>query len=42
MLCAKQGSIKYHFSVFGMIQPGIEPWSPKPLANTLLIQLIAR
>ena len=26
------------FLVFGMTQPGIEPWSPRPLANTLLIR----
>ena len=26
------------FCVFGMTRPGIEPWSPGPLANTLLIQ----
>ena len=26
------------FLVFGMIRPGIEPWSPGPLANTLLIR----
>ena len=25
------------FGVFGMTQPGIEPKSPKPLANTLTI-----
>ena len=38
MLSAKQGGIKYHFffkKVFGMTQPGIEPRSPGPLANTL-------
>ena len=30
------GGIKYHFfKVFGMTRPGIEPWSPRPLANTL-------
>ena len=23
------------FQVFGMTRPGIEPWSPGPLANTL-------
>ena len=31
----KQGGIKYHI-VFGMTRPGIEPRSPRPLANTLL------
>ena len=30
----KQGGIKYHFWVFGMTQPGIEPWSLGPLVNT--------
>ena len=25
---------------FGMIQPGNEPWSPRPLVNTLLISPI--
>ena len=38
---AKQGSIKYHFWVFGMTQPGIEPWSPGALVNTLLIRPMA-
>ena len=33
MLSVKQGGIKYHFWVFGMTQPGIEPWSPRPLAG---------
>ena len=42
MLSAKQGGIKYHFWVFGMTRPGIKPRSPGPLANTLLIQLMAR
>ena len=37
MPSVKQGSIKYHFSVFGMTRPGIEPRSPGPLANTLTI-----
>ena len=26
------------FWVFGMTWPGVEPWSPRPLANTLLIR----
>ena len=30
------------FWVFGMTRPGIEPWSPGSLANTLLIRLMAR
>ena len=29
------------FLVFGMTQPGIEPWSPRPLVNTLLNRPIA-
>ena len=32
-----EGGIKYHFLVFDMTRPGIEPWSPGPLANTVLI-----
>ena len=38
MLCVKQCDIKYHFWVFGLTRPGIEPQSPGPLANTLLIR----
>ena len=34
MLSAKQGGIKYHFWVF-MTLPGIEPWFPRLLENTL-------
>ena len=41
MLSVKQGGIKYDFWVFGMIQPGIEPRSSKPLANTIVIVLFA-
>ena len=37
---AKQGSIRYHFLVFGMTWPGIEPRSPRSLVNTLLIRPI--
>ena len=37
MLSVKQGGIKYHFKVFGMTRPRIEPRSPGPLANTLSI-----
>ena len=33
MLSIKQGGIKYHFNVFGMTRPGIEPRSPGPLMN---------
>ena len=42
MLSVKQGGINYHFLVFGMTRPGIEPRSPRPLANTLLIQITCR
>ena len=36
MLSIKQGGIRFHFFlVFGMTQPGIEPQSPEPLANTI-------
>ena len=38
LLSVKQGGIKYHFWVFGMTLPGIEPVSPGSLANTLLIK----
>ena len=34
MLSVKQEGIKYHFWVFGMTQPGTEPWSPGPLVST--------
>ena len=42
MLSVKQGGTKCHFfpfflCVFGMTKPGIEPWSPEPLANMLTI-----
>ena len=40
MLSVKQGSIKYHFWVFGMTRPGIEPRSPGPLVNTLTLMPI--
>ena len=33
MLSVKQGGIKYHFLVFGMNRPGIEPQSLGPLAK---------
>ena len=42
MLSAKQGGIKYHFWVFGMTRPGIEPRSSGQLANTLLIRPMAQ
>ena len=35
MLSVKQSDIKYHFWVFGMTRPGIEPQFVGPLANTL-------
>ena len=38
MQSAKQGSIKYHFLVFGMTRPRIEPRSRGPLVNTQLIR----
>ena len=41
MLCVKQGGIKYQFLTFGMTRSRIEPQSPGPLANTLLIRPIA-
>ena len=31
MLSVRQGDIKYHFLVFGMTRPEIEPQSPVPL-----------
>ena len=37
MLSVKQVGIKYHFRVFGMTWPGIEPQSPGPFANTQTI-----
>ena len=43
LLSVKQGGIKYHvFKVFGMTQPGIEPRSPGPLANTPPTRPISR
>ena len=30
------------FRVFGISRPGIEPWSPRPLTNTLSIMLMSR
>ena len=42
MLSIKQGRIKYHFWVFSMNRPGIEPWSPQPLTNNLLIRPILK
>ena len=37
MLSVKLGGIKYHFGVFGITRPGIEPRSPGSFANTLTI-----
>ena len=37
-----QGGIKNNFWVFGMTRPEIEPRSPGPLANTLLIRPMAQ
>ena len=33
----KQKGIKYHIWFFDMNPPGIEPWSPGPVANALTI-----
>ena len=38
MLSVKQGDNKYHFRIIVMIRTRIVPWSPEPLANTLLIK----
>ena len=38
----KQGGNKYHFWVFGVTRPGIEPRYPGPFANTVLISPNAR
>ena len=35
MPIVKQGDMSTIFWVFGMTRPGIEPWSFRPLANTL-------
>ena len=42
ILNVKQGGIKYHFWVFGMTRPGIEPWSLGRMANTLLIRAVTQ
>ena len=42
MLSVKQRGIKYHFKVFGVTGPGIEPRSPGPLAKTLLTRPMSR
>ena len=39
MLSAKQGSHWYHFNVFGMTRPGLEPAPPASEANALAITL---
>ena len=39
MLSAKQGSHWYHFNVFGMTRPGLEPAPPASEANALTITL---
>ena len=33
MLSVKQGGIKYHFGVFGMSRPGIEPQVSLPIGE---------
>ena len=35
MLSVNHGDIKYHFWVFGMTRPGIEPRPPRSFASTL-------
>ena len=42
MVITKQGDIKYHFWVFDMTQPGIEPRFPGPLANILPTRSMGR
>ena len=42
MLSVKQIGINTIFWVFGMIRTGIEPQSPRPLANILLNRSMAR
>ena len=42
MLSVKQGDIKYHFWVFDMTWPQIEPQSYRPLVNTLTIMPMRR
>ena len=42
ILSVKQGCIKYHFWVFGMTRPWIEPKSPGSLANILTIMPMSR
>ena len=42
MLSAKQGASSTIFWVFGITRPEIESRSPGPLANTILIRLLAR
>ena len=39
MLSVKQGGIKYHFWVFGITPPGIEPLLIRPIAHYTLILL---
>ena len=40
MLSFKQRGIKYHYWVFGMTRPEIEPLSPGPLANSGLFVIL--
>ena len=40
MLSVKKEISSTFFLVFGLTRPGIEPRSPGPLANTLLIRLM--
>ena len=40
--CLSKAASSTIFLVFSMTRPGIEPWSPGPVANTLLIRPMAR
>ena len=42
LLSVKQGGIKYHFKIFGMTRPGIEPRFPGSLTNTLPTRPVSR
>ena len=42
MMSARQGGFKYNLWVFGMTWPGIEPRSPVPFVNTLIIWPMAQ
>ena len=42
IMMLSEGASSSIFLVFGMTRPGIEHWSPRPLANTLTIMLLSR